>query len=222
MATTTPNFGWPVPTSTDLVKDGATAIEGLGDAIDASLLDLKGGTTGQILKKNSNTDMDFVWGAASGGSPLTTKGDLYTYTTADARLGVGADYGFLQALAAEATGLKWNDGSWTSYTPTLTAASGTFTSATVTGRYIRVGKLVVVQQSVAVTTNGTAAGEARVTLPFTASSNINVGAGREVNVTGSMLQGEVNTTYIGWRNYDNSYPLGNSRTIFCTAAYEVA
>jgi len=30
MATTTPNFGWPVPTSTDLVKDGATAIEGLG------------------------------------------------------------------------------------------------------------------------------------------------------------------------------------------------
>lgn len=61
MATTTPNFGWPVPTSTDLVKDGATAIEGLGDAIDGSLLDLKGGTSGQILAKNSNTDMDFIW-----------------------------------------------------------------------------------------------------------------------------------------------------------------
>ena len=37
MATTTPNFGWSVPTSTDLVKDGATAIETLGDSIDASL-----------------------------------------------------------------------------------------------------------------------------------------------------------------------------------------
>jgi hypothetical protein len=37
MATTTPNFGWSVPTSTDLVKDGATAIETLGDAIDTSL-----------------------------------------------------------------------------------------------------------------------------------------------------------------------------------------
>jgi hypothetical protein len=37
MATTTPNYGWPVPTSTDLVKDGATAIEALGDAIDATL-----------------------------------------------------------------------------------------------------------------------------------------------------------------------------------------
>lgn len=67
MATTTPNFGWSVPTSTDLVKDGATAIETLGDAIDASLLDLKGGTTGQFLTKNSNTDMDFLWASSSAG-----------------------------------------------------------------------------------------------------------------------------------------------------------
>lgn len=37
MATTTPNYGWPVPTSGDLVKDGATAIEALGDAIDATV-----------------------------------------------------------------------------------------------------------------------------------------------------------------------------------------
>jgi hypothetical protein len=78
MATTTPNFGWSVPTSTDLVKDGATAIETLGDAIDASLVDLKGGTTGQVLKKNSGTDMDFVWSADSAGmtNPMTTTGDI--------------------------------------------------------------------------------------------------------------------------------------------------
>jgi hypothetical protein len=61
MATTTPNFGWPVPTSTDLVKDGATAIEALGDGIDTSMVDLKGGTTGQILAKATSADMDFAW-----------------------------------------------------------------------------------------------------------------------------------------------------------------
>ena len=43
MATTTPNYGWPVPTSTDLVKDGATAIEALGDAIDATVFALPTG-----------------------------------------------------------------------------------------------------------------------------------------------------------------------------------
>lgn len=40
MATTTPNFGWSVPTSTDLVTNGATAIETLGDAIDADAWNL--------------------------------------------------------------------------------------------------------------------------------------------------------------------------------------
>jgi hypothetical protein len=68
MATTTPNFGWSVPTSSDLVKNGATAIETLGDSIDASLVDLKGGTTGQVLAKASGTDMDFSWATASSGA----------------------------------------------------------------------------------------------------------------------------------------------------------
>ena len=40
-------------------------------------------------------------------SPLTTKGDLYTFSTSDARLGVGANGTTLVADSAEATGLKW-------------------------------------------------------------------------------------------------------------------
>ena len=112
MATTTPNFGWPVPTSTDLVKDGATAIEGLGDAIDASLLDLKGGTTNQVLAKNSNTDMDFKWVADASGIPATiidAKGDLIAGTAADtaARLAVGTNGQVLTADSTAATGLVW-------------------------------------------------------------------------------------------------------------------
>lgn len=61
MATTTTNFGWDIPQSTDLVKDGATAIATLGQDIDTAFVDLKGGTTGQVLAKNSGTDLDFTW-----------------------------------------------------------------------------------------------------------------------------------------------------------------
>lgn len=60
MATTT-NFGWETPDDTDLVKDGAAAMRTLGGAIDTSFVDLKGGTSGQLLSKASNTDLDYSW-----------------------------------------------------------------------------------------------------------------------------------------------------------------
>jgi len=50
-----------MPTPTDLVTDLPADFEVFGQAVDTSMADLKGGTSGQILAKNSNTDMDFVW-----------------------------------------------------------------------------------------------------------------------------------------------------------------
>jgi hypothetical protein len=73
MATTT-NFGWETPDDTDLVKDGAAAMRTLGNSIDTSFVDLKGGTTGQILTKNSGTDLDFVWSSESGDISGVTAG----------------------------------------------------------------------------------------------------------------------------------------------------
>jgi hypothetical protein len=50
-----------MPTNTDLVSQLPADFEVFGQAVDTSLADLKGGTTGQVLAKNSNTDMDFTW-----------------------------------------------------------------------------------------------------------------------------------------------------------------
>jgi len=69
---TTTNFGWTTPADTDLVKDGASAIRTLGSGIDTSFVDLKGGTTGQLLSKASNTDLDFSWTSVSSWSPNLT------------------------------------------------------------------------------------------------------------------------------------------------------
>jgi hypothetical protein len=61
MTNPTSNFGWQMPTPTDLVTDLPADFEVFGQAVDTSMADLKGGTTGQILSKASNTNMDFTW-----------------------------------------------------------------------------------------------------------------------------------------------------------------
>jgi hypothetical protein len=61
MSNPTSNFNWQMPTSSDLVTDLPADFEVFGQAVDTALADLKGGTTGQVLAKNSGTDMDFTW-----------------------------------------------------------------------------------------------------------------------------------------------------------------
>ena len=145
MATTTTNFGWDIPQSTDLVKDGATAIAALGQDIDTALVDLKGGTTGQVLAKASGTDLDFSWVAQDDSNAIQNaivdaKGDLIGATAADtpARLAVGTNGQVLTADSTAATGLAWATpaagGGMTLLTTTTLSGTST-TSATFATTY---------------------------------------------------------------------------------------
>ena len=136
MSNPTTPFSWQMPTATDLVTDLPADFEVFGQAVATSLADLLGGTTGQVLSKTTNADMDFTWinndqgditgvtagtGISGGGTSGTVtvtnsmataidaKGDLIGGTGADtfARLAVGANGTVLTADSAEATGMKW-------------------------------------------------------------------------------------------------------------------
>ena len=149
MATTT-NYGWTTPDDTDLVKDGAAAIRTLGSSVDTTTKNLNPETTlGDMsfrsATSNVNTRLPIgssgqhltvvagvpAWATASDQTPLTTKGDLFTFSTLDARLGVGANGTVLQADSSEATGLKWATPS--DQTP-LTTKGDLFTFSTVDAR----------------------------------------------------------------------------------------
>ena len=103
-----------MPTASDLVTDLPADFEVFGQAVDTSLADLKGGTTDQVLAKNSNTDMDFKWvtsddANAIQNSIVDAKGDLIAASANDtpARLAVGANGETLVADSSATTGLRW-------------------------------------------------------------------------------------------------------------------
>jgi len=59
-----------MPTSSSLVTNLPADFNTFGQAVDTSMAQLKGGTTGQVLKKTSGTDLDVEWGTASSGLTL--------------------------------------------------------------------------------------------------------------------------------------------------------
>ena len=75
MANPTTNFGWVMPTATDLVTDLPADFAVFGQGVDTSMAYLLGGTTGQILSKTSATNMAFTW-------INNDQGDITAITTA--------------------------------------------------------------------------------------------------------------------------------------------
>jgi len=121
MSNPTTPFGWQMPTSTDLVTDLPADFEVFGQAVATSMADLLGGTTGQVLSKTTNADMDFTWvsanpgditgvtagtGISGGGTSgtVTVTNDMATTITASGDIVVGTGSGTYDNLPIGTTG----------------------------------------------------------------------------------------------------------------------
>ena len=122
------NYNWETPDDTDLVKDGAAAIRTLGSSIDTTTKNLNPqtttgalayrsatanvntalpiGTANQVLRVNSGGTAP-EWATTADQTPLTTKGDLFGFDTADARIPIGTNGHILTADSTQSLGLKW-------------------------------------------------------------------------------------------------------------------
>lgn len=132
------------------------------------------------------------------------------------------------------TGIDFSNGSfsggymkmpaWTTYSPTITAGAGAFTTVSGAGRYLIIGKTMFLTVTVTVTTNNTAATSTLIPLPTgTAIANAACGSGRENALSGKQLQvrcaaGSGTLTVV---DYANAYAGGDGASLLIFAMLEL-
>ena len=138
-----------------------------------------------------------------------TVADVYTQAQADAKYALQTNF---------------PAGAWTTWTPTISAASGAITSYTIQrSKYVQLGKTIHMNVRFTITNNGTGAGSVGISLPVTALEIGAVGVGRENAATGAMIQGFMgSTTLVSLFTSSNSYPGGTNYIINFSMTYERA
>lgn len=170
-----------MPTNSDLVTDLPADFEVFGQGVDTTLADLKGGTTGQILSKATNADMDFVWTNLNPGditgvtatSPLTGGG-----TSGDVTIGIQA------ASTSQSGAVQLTDS--TSSTSTSTAATpNSVKSAYDLAASKGVGTITAVTAGTGITGGGSS-GSVSVAFDVANYGGAQGAAGKNLSINGGM------------------------------------
>src|SRR3990167_6259465 len=211
---------------TILVSDGTNFVKEAGATARTSL-GLGTGDSPQFTGIEVGHATDTTITRASAGTLAVEGNELYRAGGTDVPLTDGGTGASRKGAAQTALGIIPDDGAWADYTPTISSASGTITTASGTGRWLQQGKVVHLSVTVTMTTNGTGASAVRFSLHVNLinSSTVYFFAGRS-DVSGvihyARLKGAFNLTngYI----YDSSglYPGGNGAIMEVSGSYEVA
>jgi len=141
------------------------------------------------------------------------------------------DHAATIALASEVTGTlpvanggtNNTGGAWTTFAPTPTAGSGTFTTVSAAGSYLNIGKLVMFCLTITITDAGTAASYISVALPTGSPARGAMIAVGETNNTGLSGTGRISTGSANMliTKYDAGTLIATNNILFMSGLYEI-
>jgi hypothetical protein len=211
-----------------LTKAGSGLVIGSTTTGDFQFSDAASGT-GQyagLIRYTHTTDTMSLWTNSVSKVTLGSTGDL-TVQAGNLVIGTagkGIDFSADPSAAGMTSELldDYEEGTWT---PTVSAPSGAFTTVTTSGTYTKIGNLVRASFSVVINNIGTATAMNFIgALPFTSSSGApSSGAVREFANTGlawTLTVGS-STTSINTFNYLNSQTVANGATFNGSIVYYV-
>ena len=164
--------------------------------------------------------IDGTTGITNNSGTLISASTVGVGGTTPAASGAGITFPATQSASSDANTLDdYEEGTWT---PTVTANSGSITTYTSAGQYRKIGSLVVLQFQYVITNNGTGAISITISgIPFSGTANIATCIFREIAVTGVNGTFVFNgATSIVGSTYNNSYPGGTSWNVVGTISYQ--
>lgn len=116
---------------------------------------------------------------------------------------------------------------WVSFTPVVTASTGTITAYTAAARYARRGKTITVSVNISISNNGTGAGSLFVSMPFASGGDAIGGTcinGRERSLSNSAISAYMNAGSNSAEvvTYNGSYPGGTGAVLSFSGSYQIA
>jgi len=208
---------------------GSTVLD--ATAVASGTLTLPAATDTLVGKATTDTFTNKTFDTAGTGNSFSISGAAVTTNTGTGAVARASSPVFTTpelgvATATSINGVTLDNNAWSTWVPTVSAQSGTFTTlGTVTARYKQLGKTIFFYISIPITTNGTAAGYVQATLPSAAANTANQSAvGRENSLTGKSLGARivVNTANLQFTFYDATYPGADGANIAGSGQYEIA
>jgi len=139
--------------------------------------------------------------------------------------GAGSKINFSAAPQVGITALAEDLGpAWSTWTPTPTPSGGSFTSASASGGYYVLGKIVFFSVTITITTVGTATGSITIGLPVGTANRAGAVMVQESAAVGFSGYGRIisgNASVNAIAKYDNSSYIGAGNSINCTGFYEM-
>lgn len=222
------NFVSLAPTTTYITGSNNIRVDGINAQLDFGKCELRQAQQNAVQVNGSNNRVSFggvfqavVYNQAAGG-----------FNAIQVNGANSVSFGMRPIIDASGpakyagTGNIWVD-DWRAYTPTITASAGTITTVGALSCWFKmVSSTVSINYDITITTNGTGASVLQFTLPgapVSVAPGI-VGAGRELNVTGSTLTAylAVGATFASIVTYNNAYPGANGARIVGTLQYQCA
>ena len=185
--------------------------------------------TGTVASSGALTQNALLLGGGAGATP-SALGSLGTSTTVLHGNAAGAPTFGAVDLTADITGTlpvanggtNYTGGVWTPFTCTLSSSSGSITTQASNSYYLQIGKLVIVNINIVITTIGTASGTYTCNIPFAPKTPMFL-TGREYGTLGIMisLQASGGSTTATLIRYDNGNPtLANGSAFSAFGVYQ--